>query len=225
MTASKFILWLYFFWMDTSEERRTRGMSDLLLCLLIIMVLLVRSVAKGRSFKRWTFFDSIFFLLLFVAQFLFFRSRSCLEIEISLSFFLSHFVKVLFSLNMSETRLNLLFLMMLLSKLEANCWSIDTAFYFVCNFFIFFKKTYVFFSVVSIFFSFPSLFLMVFVFDLDAPLFSFSSLLSLSYLEICLMLRTTPPQFPPPPLLVEICSLVSGWTMWILEDKDWAYNP
>ena len=58
------------------------------------------------------------------------------------------------------------------------------------------------------------IFVCVSFFDLDAPLsslFSFSSLLSLSYLEICLMVPF-PPQFLPPPLLVEISSLVSGWT-------------
>ena len=49
---------------------------------------------------------------------------------------------------------------------------------------------------------------------LVAPL-SLSFLLSLSYLETCSMVPfpKLTPQFPPPPLLVEICFLVSGWTM------------
>ena len=51
---------------------------------------------------------------------------------------------------------------------------------------------------------------------LDAPLFSF--LLSLIYLETCSMVPfpKLTPQFPPPPLLVEIVSFVSGATIWIL---------
>ena len=46
------------------------------------------------------------------------------------------------------------------------------------------------------------------------------SLLSLRYLEICLMLRTPPPpQFPPPPFFFEICFFVSGGTRWMKEEE------
>ena len=103
-----------------------------------------------------------------------------------------------------------------------------SACYFVCIFLIFFKKTYVFFPSFRFFFFFFSFSLfdvVVLFFDLDPPLFSpYLSLLSLSYLGICLMVPP-PPQFPPPPLFFEICSFVSGGTRWMVEEEEEAYNP
>ena len=53
--------------------------------------------------------------------------------------FLPLLVSAFLGLNMSETRLNLLFLMVLLPRLEVDCWSIDTAVYFDCIFLHFFN--------------------------------------------------------------------------------------
>ena len=111
-----------------------------------------------------------------------------------------------------------LLMIVLLSRLETDCWFDQTLLilFWLYIFFIFF---FIFFSVYSVFF--------LLSFSLDAPLSLsslFSSLLSLSYLETCLMVPY-PPQFPPPPLLVEISSLVSGWTRWMVEEESSVDNP
>ena len=83
-----------------------------------------------------------------------------------------------------------------------------------------YNKVIIFFIIVNL----PCLFLIVFLFfDLYAPLSSLS-LLSLRYLEICSMVPL-PPQFLSPRLLVEICSLVSGWTRWMVLEEEKAFNP
>ena len=201
--------------METSEERHSWCLHDRLLRLLSLLVLLASLETKRRSFNA-DLFSTRFFPPLRRSFFLFpfpivFRSRNFFFV------FLSLLMSTYLGLNMSETRLNLLFLMVLLSRSETDWRSIDTAFYSVCKFFIFFEKTYVFFS--SILFSFPSLFLML-VLYFALSLFSLSlSFLSLRYLEICLMLWT-PPQFPPPPLFFEICFFVSGGTRWMEEEEE-----
>ena len=167
----------------------------------------------GAIVQRWTFFDSIFFpspllsLVFFLPFPIVFRNRNFF------SLFLSLLMSAYLGLNMSETRLNLLFLMVLLSRLETDWRWIDTACYFVCIIFIFFEKTYVFFLSRHVIFF---------------PLFSFwwcfYSVPSLSYLEICLMVPS-PPQFPPPPLFFEICSFVSGGTKRMEEEEEEAFNP
>ena len=43
-------------------------------------------------------------------------------------------------------------------------------------------------------------------------------------LSTCSMVPN-PPQFPPPPLLIEICSLVSGATSKILSEEVHVFNP
>ena len=115
---------------------------------------------------------------------------------------------------------------------EADWRLIGTAFYIGCIFLYFFPRD------LRFFFSFPNSFfssvsfgggwsgylLFSSLLSLSCLSLSFSSLLSLSYLETCLMLRPIPFQFPPPPLLVEICSLVSGRTMWMFPPES-ASNP
>ena len=147
-----------------SKECHPRDMNSLLLYLLFLMVLLVRSETKRWSFNA-EMFSTRFFPPLRRSFFLFpfpivFRSRNFFFL------FLSLLMSAYLGLNMSETRLNLLFLVVLLSRLETDWRSIDTAFYLVCKFFLFFKKTYVFsfFSSCPFFFPFPFLFLMMFLF-------------------------------------------------------------
>ena len=168
---------------------------------------------RERSFNA-DLFSTRFFPPLRRSFFLFpfpivFRSRNFFFV------FLSLLMSTYLGLYMSETRLNLLFLMVLLSRSETDWRSIDTAFYFVCIFFYIFQENlrFFFFLVMSIFF-----FFFLFSFWCLNPPLSSLSLLSLSYLEICLMLPP-PPQFPPPPLFFEICSFVSGGTRWMKEEE------
>ena len=102
-------------------------------------------------------------------------------------------------------------------------------FLFCLYYFYIFQENLRFFFllVVSIFFLlFPFLFLMLcFCFLIWMVLSLLFLFLSLSYLGICLMLRTTPPQFPPPPLFFEICSFVRGGTRWMEEEEKRAFNP
>ena len=196
--------------METSKEGRPRGISGLLLCLLRLVMLLARSEAEGRSFNAELFSTRFFFHLLYLSLVFFLPFPIVFRNGNFFFLFLSLLMSAYLGLNMSETRLNLLFLMVLLSRLETDWWSIDTACYFVCIFLYFSRKlTFFFFPVMSFFF----------------PLFLFSfwwcfySVPSLSYLEICLMVPS-PPQFPPPPLFFEICSLVSGWTRWMKEEEE-----
>ena len=82
--TSKFILRL--FSMETSEERHSRGMHDLLFRLLSLLVLLARLETKRRSFNA-DLFSTRFFPPLRRSFFFFFRFRSYFEVEISFSFF------------------------------------------------------------------------------------------------------------------------------------------
>ena len=193
--------------METSKERHSRGLHDLLLRFRCLLVLLARLETKRRSFNA-DLFSTRFFPPLRRSFFLFpfpivFRSRNFFFV------FLSLLMSTYLGLYMSETRLNLLFLMVLLSRSETDWRSIDTAFYFVCTFFYIFQENLRFFPVHSFFFSF-SLFDGVFIFCSLSLLFLFS--LWVTWRSTYLMVPS-PPQFPPPPLFFEIlCTFVSGWT-------------
>ena len=166
--------------METSKERHSRGLHDLLLRFRCLLVLLARLETKRRSFNA-DLFSTRFFPPLRRSFFLFpfpivFRSRNFFFV------FLSLLMSTYLGLYMSETRLNLLFLMVLLSRSETDWRSIDTAFYCDCIFFIFFEKTYVFFP------SYPFFFL--FLFSFWCCFYILLSLSSLFSFSLCVTWRS-----------------------------------
>ena len=204
--------------METSKERHSRGLHDLLLRFRCLLVLLARLETKRTIVQCGSFFDSIF------------SSFASLVFSFSVSDRVSK-SKFLFPFSFSSHE-HLPWFVYVWDAPESplshgatfkvgDGLTVDRhCFLFCLYFFLYFSRKLTFFSR-PFFFLFLFSFWWCFYILLSL---SSLSLLSLSYLGICLILRTTPPQFPPPPLFFEICFFVSGGTRW-MEEEELAFNP
>ena len=163
--------------METSEECHPRCILSLFLHIHYFLVLLARLEARDdRSTRIFFWLD---FFLLFVARFFLFPFPIVFRNRNFFILFLCLLMSAYLGVNMSETRLNLLFLVVLLPRLKADWLWIEHCFLFWLYFFYIFQENLLFFFRCFHFFSFPFLFLTVFLFLIWMLLSSLSLLFSL----------------------------------------------